>query len=258
MSGSTLFDLTGQVILVTGATGGIGAEVARALADHGAKVAVHGRDQARLAALVEAIPGSFAVTFDLTDHAGASDAIESIFAREGRIDGLFCIAAARDRRPLAELDTDSYARLVGANLIAPYHLARCVAPHMRAAGRGRIVMMTSLAQDMAMPGDAGYPSTKAGLAGLVRSLAVELGKDGITVNGVSPGPIKTEINAPLADDPKWAAMIDRTIPLKRWGRPDEMSGACVFLASDSSSYMTGQILTLDGGAGVRMFPMDEG
>ncbi|WP_186826998.1 SDR family NAD(P)-dependent oxidoreductase [Shimia ponticola] len=251
-----LFDLAGRVILVTGATGGIGSEVALALAAHGARVVLHGRDAARLEALAARVPGSVPVQFDVTDHAAVASSVDTLIARFGRIDGLFCIAAARDRRPLAELDTDSYARLVAANLIAPYHLARCVAPHMQAAGWGRIVMMTSLAQDMAMPGDAGYPSTKAGLAGLVRSLAVELGKDGITVNGVSPGPIATEVNLPLGDDPKWAAMINRTIPLKRWGRPDEMSGVCVFLASEASSYMTGQILTLDGGASVRMFPMD--
>lgn len=252
-----MFDLTGQVILVTGATGGIGAEVSVALASHGARVVLHGRNKDRLKAVAARVPGSSAVACDVTDHAAVSASVGEIFDKYGRIDGLFCIAAARDRRALGDLDAKSYAELVDANLIAPYHLARCVAPHMTSGGRGRIVMMTSLAQDMAMPGDAGYPSTKAGLAGLVRSLAVELGKDGVTVNGVSPGPIKTDVNAPLADDPKWMAMIDRTIPLKRWGRPDELCGVCVFLASDASSYMTGQILTLDGGASVRMFPMED-
>ncbi|MEO0486954.1 MAG: SDR family oxidoreductase [Pseudomonadota bacterium] len=252
-----LFDLTDHVILVTGASGGIGAEVARSLAAHGARVLLAGRDTDKLAALEAAIPGAQALPFDMTDPGAPQAAVDRIVDQYGRLDAVFCIAAARDRKRLHELSVDAYRVLVEANLIAPYALAQAAAPVMQAAGRGRIVMMTSLAQDFSTPLDAGYPSTKAGLAGLVRSLAVGLGAHGITVNGIAPGAIKTDVNAALAADPDWTTMINRTVPLKRWGEADELSGAAVFLASEASAYMTGQIMFIDGGASVRMFPMED-
>lgn len=254
--GLDLFSLRDRVIVVTGAGGGIGTEVARGLSAAGARVGLNGRRTEPLEELAAQIPGSFALPFDITDEPAASKALASVAERFGRLDTLVCNAAARDRRPLAEIETDAYRTVLEANLVAPFHLARSAAAHMIPHGRGRIVMMTSLAGDFAMPGDAAYPSSKAGLAGLVRSLAVELGRLGINVNGIAPGPVATEVNLPLTEDPAWQAMIRRTVPLERWAQPGELAGAVIFLASDASSYINGQILTVDGGASVRLFPMD--
>ncbi len=254
--GLDLFSLQDQIVVVTGATGGIGIEIARALSAAGARVGLNGRRAVPVEELAAQIPGSFALPFDITDEAASSTALASVVEQYGRLDALVCNAAARDRRPLAEIETQDYRTVLEANLVAPFHLARAAAPYMISAGRGRIIMMTSLAGDFAMPGDAAYPSSKAGLAGLVRSLAVELGASGINVNGIAPGPIATQVNAPLVENPQWKAMIARTVPLQRWAEPSELAGAVIFLASDASSYVNGQILTIDGGASVRLFPMD--
>lgn len=254
--GLGLFSLEDHVIVVTGATGGIGAEVAQGLSAAGARIGLNGRRPEPVEELTAQVPGSFPLPFDITDEAASAAAIASVVEAHGRLDALVCIAAARDRRPLAEIEPQDYRTVLEANLVAPFHLARAAAPHMIKAGRGRIIMMTSLAGDFAMPGDAAYPSSKAGLAGLVRSLAVELGMSGINVNGIAPGPVATRVNAGLVDDPQWQAMIARTIPLQRWADPSELAGAVIFLASDASSYINGQILTVDGGASVRLFPMD--
>lgn len=254
--GVGLFSLKDQVAIVTGATGGIGAEVAMGLGAAGARVGLNARHAGPLEQLSSEIPGSFALPFDITDEQASKEALRRVVERYGRLDLLVCIAAARDRRALAWIETQDYRKLLEVNLVAPFHLARAVAPHMIEFNRGRIVMMTSLAGDFAMPGDAAYPSSKAGLAGLVRSLAVELGAYGINVNGIAPGPVATQVNAPLVDNPEWQAMIRRTVPLQRWAEPSELAGAVIFLASDASSYVNGQILTVDGGASVRLFPMD--
>ncbi|MEO0682031.1 MAG: SDR family oxidoreductase [Pseudomonadota bacterium] len=254
--GVDLFSMAGRTVLVAGASGGIGAEAARGLSAAGAQVALGGRRAEALQALADALPGSFALPFDMVDDGAAEAAVEAVLARTGRLDALICAAAARDRRSLAEIEPEAFRALMEANLAAPFRLARAAAPRMAATGRGRIVMFTSLAGAFAMPGDIAYPASKAGLGGLVRALAVELGPQGVTVNGIAPGPVATEVNAPLAAKPEWQAMIRRSVPLQRWAGPAEMVGATLFLASDASSYMTGQILTVDGGASVRMFPMD--
>ena len=254
--GVDLFSLRDQVAIVTGATGGIGAEVAKGLSAAGAIVGMNARNPGPVDELAAAIPRSFALPFDNTDEQACKTAVRQVVDQYGRLDLLVCAAAARDRRPLAEIEAGDYRRVLEANMVAPFQLARAAAPHMIEASRGRIIMMTSLAGDFAMPGDSAYPSSKAGLAGLVRSLAVELGAFGINVNGIAPGPVATPVNQSLVNDPEWQAMIKRTIPLQRWADPSELAGAVIFLASDASSYVNGQILTIDGGASVRLFPMD--
>lgn len=254
--GLDLFSLKDQVVVITGAAGGIGAEIARGLSAAGARVGLNGHRAAPLEDLADQVSGSFVLPFDVTDEPASAAALRFVVEQYGRLDALVCAAGARDRRPLAEIETPDYRIVLEVNLVAPFHLARAASRHMIEANRGRIIMITSLAGDFAMPGDAAYPSSKAGLAGLVRSLAVELGAYGINVNGIAPGPIATQVNAALVKKPEWQAMIRRTVPLQRWADPSEIAGAVIFLASDASSYLNGQVLTIDGGASVRLFPMD--
>ena len=254
--GLDLFSLKDRVVVVTGAGGGIGAELARGLSAAGATVGLNGRRAAPLESLAADLPGSFALPFDITDESAGAEALDSVVERFDRLDALVCNAAMRDRRPLAEIEAYDHRRVLETNLVAPFQLARTAASYMVPKKQGRIVMMTSLAQDFASPGDAAYTSSKAGLAGLVRSLAVELGAHGINVNGIAPGLVATEVNQTLVERPEWQAMIRRTFPLQRPAAPAELAGAVIFLTSDASSYITGQILTIDGGASVRMFPMD--
>jgi len=251
--GFDLFSLKDQVFVVTGASSGIGLAIAEGLASVGAVVGLNSRSRERLEARAKKIPGSFVVPFDVTDLAAAETALAGVVKQHGRLDGLVCNAAARDRRMLEAVEAKDFRALVEANLVSPYHLARCAALHMLKRGRGRIIFVTSLADSFAMAGDIAYPATKAGLSGLVRSLAVELGERGINVNGIAPGAVRSEMNQAMAGDPHWKGVIERSVPLKRWGEPREMAGAAIFLASAASSYVNGQILTVDGGTSILLF-----
>jgi gluconate 5-dehydrogenase len=251
--GLDLFSLKDKVFVVTGASSGIGLAIARGLAAAGATVGLNSRSRERLEACAADIPGSLVLPFDVADLAAAEAALGGVIEGHGRLDGLVCNAAARDRRPLEAIAPDDFRALLDTNLVSPFQLARLVAPHMIERGHGRIIFLTSLAGRFALPGDPAYAGTKGGLAGLVSALAVELGPRGVNVNGIAPGPIASETNKPFVESPDWRAVIERNVPLGRWGDPDELAGAAIFLASDASSYVNGHVVTVDGGASVKMF-----
>ncbi|MDH3232947.1 MAG: SDR family oxidoreductase [Alphaproteobacteria bacterium] len=249
---SPLFSLTDKVFIVTGASSGIGLEIARGLAEAGATVGFNSRNAERLEACCRDVPRAFALPFDVTDLDAAGRAVDEVIERFGQLDGVVANAGARDRRPLEDIEPEDFRALLETNLVAPYQFARLAARHMLTRGSGRIIFVTSLAGDFARPGDPAYPSSKSGLAGLMRGLAVDLGPHGITVNAIAPGVILSETNKHFVDDPDWDAMIRRTIPLARWGQPSELAGAAVFLASEAGSYVNGHTLRVDGGASVQV------
>jgi gluconate 5-dehydrogenase len=215
------FSLSGRVTLVTGATRGLGLEIA------------------------------FPAPFDVTDLGAATAAIDEIVARYGRLDCLVNNAAVRDRRPLQDIAADDFRRLIETNPVSQYELSRVAARHMAAQGRGRLVFISSMVVPRSFQGDPAYMASKGGLEALMRALAVELGEKGIAANAIAPGFFLTEGNAPFFAQPR-VVELARRIPLRRFGRPDELVGAAIFLASDAASYITGQVLTVDAGLSVAL------
>jgi gluconate 5-dehydrogenase len=245
------FSLAGKVALITGSTRGLGLEIARGLASVGAAVGINGRDRERVDEIAKSIPNAFAAPFDLTDLAGAREALDAIVARHGRLDCLVNNAAVRDRRPLHEINADDFRRLIETNLVAQYELSRAAVRHMAPQGGGRLIFISSMVGPQSLQGDPAYVASKGGLEALMRALAVELGDKGIAANAIAPGFFLTERNAPFFTHPRIVEMA-RRIPLQRFGRPDEIVGAAIFLASDAASYITGQVLTVDAGLSVAL------
>ena len=250
-TGLDRFSLSGRIVLVTGATRGLGLEIARGMAAAGAVVGVNARDAERAREIAKTIPNAFAAPFDITDTRAAEVAIDEVVTRHGGLDCLVNNAAVRDRRPLTDITPDDFRRLIETNLIAQYALARIAARHMTARGRGRLVFISSMVGPQSFQGDPAYVASKGGLEALMRALAVELGPHGITANAIAPGFFLTDFNAPTFSQPR-VVELARRIPLQRFGRPDELVGAAIFLASDAASYVTGQVLTVDAGLSVAL------
>jgi len=246
-----LFDLTGRVALVTGASRGLGFAMAEALAKAGAHVVLNARNKAELEAAAGKLGGE-ALPFDVTDEAACVAAVAGIAKRKGRLDILVSNAGSNIRAPLLDYKTADFDTTVGQHLRAGFILGREAAKVMTKAGKGRIIYTTSLTAHLGRPSIVAYSAAKTALEGMIRQMAVELAPSGVLVNGIAPGYFLTELNKPLIENKDFNSMIVRRTPLGRWGDPAELGGACLLLASDAGSFLTGQTLVVDGGMSISL------
>ncbi len=251
-----MFRLDGRVALITGSTRGLGWAMAQAMVNVGAHVVINGRDEdvvfAKTAELSLGHGRASGIAFDVADSAAAIRAIDTVTERHGAIDILVNNAGVQHRAALEDFEPPDWERVIAVNLSAPFLLARAAASHMKQAGFGRIITTGSVMGQIARPTIPAYVASKSGVAGLTRALAVELAPFGVTVNAIGPGYVATEMNTALINDPVFNEMVIARTPAARWGRPEEIAAAAVFLASDEASYVTGQVLLVDGGMSVAL------
>jgi gluconate 5-dehydrogenase len=252
MTDLSTFDLTGKTALVTGGNTGIGLGIAKGLTRAGAVVAIAGRDEAKsrraLDELNEIKPGCRAFAFDLDDSEGIPAFYAHVSEAMDGIDVLVNNAGIQHRGRADQIELSDLNRVLRVNLVAPYVLSQCFArEHIANGTPGSILMTASLMSEAARPTVSPYTASKGGIRQLVRALAVDWAPFGIRVNGIGPGYIHTDMNQPLIDDPEFNAWVLKRTPLGRWGKPDDFEGIAVFLASDASRFVTGQIVYVDGG-----------
>jgi gluconate 5-dehydrogenase len=246
-----LFDLSGKVAIVTGASRGLGQYFGRALARAGADLVITSRDMSRLNEFHEEIKSlgrkALPIKLDVLDETDIKNMVHAAIDEYGRIDILINNAGLNIRRPAAEFTWQDWDTVLETNLKGSFFVAQAVGKEMMKQRYGRIINIGSCTCVFGMEGIGPYSASRAGVLGMTRSLAAEWGKYGITANVLAPGWFKTAQNRVLYENAKWVEYIVDRIPLGRPGQPNDLDGAVVFLASDASAYITGQILLVDGG-----------
>ena len=248
-----LFDLKGRRALVTGSSQGIGLALAKGMADAGAEIVLNGRDPAKLSEAAKQFSKPVQVlNFDVTDHGAAREAIDRFEAEHGAIEVLVNNAGMQHRGPLEDFPEDAFERLLKTNISSVFHVGQAVARHMIKRGRGKIINIASVQTALARPSIAPYTATKGAVGNLTKGMATDWAKYGLQCNAIAPGYFDTPLNAALVSDPAFSSWLEKRTPAGRWGKVEELVGACIFLASDASSFVNGHILYVDGGITVSL------
>lgn len=246
-----LFDLTGRTALVTGSSMGIGFALAQGLAEAGAKIVLNARDAARLEESAERLRASGAevdeLVFDVTDAASVQEAVNAYEEAKGRIDILVNNAGMQHRTPLEDFPVEAFDRLMRTNVNSAFYVGQAVARHMIKRGSGRIINIASVQSQLARPAIAPYTASKGAITNLTKGMATDWAKYGLNCNAIAPGYFDTPLNAALVADADFSAWLEKRTPAGRWGKVEELVGACIFLASDASSFVNGHTLFVDGG-----------
>lgn len=247
-----LFNLAGRTALITGSARGIGLAIARGLAEAGARVILNGRQPEALQAAVQKLRNAGldaqGAAFDVADEAAVQAAFATFDEQGVQIDILVNNAGIQHRSPMLELQLKDWQRVIDTNLTAAFLVGREAARRMVARGRGgKIINIGSLTSEAARATVAPYTVAKAGIKLLSRSMAAEWAQHNIQANSIGPGYILTDMNEALIANPQFDAWVKSSNPAQRWGKPEELAGTAVFLASEASNYVNGQIIYVDGG-----------
>ncbi len=250
-----MFDLTGRVAFVTGGNGGIGLGIAKGLASAGAAIVVAARDEAKTANAVEELRHGGAsaegIPIDVGDESSVQAAVGAAIESQGRIDILVNNAGMNIRKRPEEYELKEWSRIIDVNLTGAFLCSQAAYPHLAAKGGGKLINIASMFSLFGSDWVSAYAASKGGLVQLTKSLAIAWAKDNIQVNAILPGWIETDLTGPIrANQPERVAVINTRIPSGRWGKPDDLAGAAVFLASSASDYVTGASVAVDGGYSV--------
>lgn len=246
-----LFDLTGKTALITGSSRGLGRAFAEGLAGAGARVVLNGVNEARLDEAAEEMRKTgftvLTTAFDVTDEPAVKSAFTKLDAEGVEIDILVNNAGIQFRKPMLELETADWQRVIDTNLTSAFVIGREAAIRMAKRGRGKIINIGSLTSELARATVAPYTVAKGGIKMLTRAMAAEWGEKGIQANAIGPGYMVTDMNEALISNPEFDAWVKSRTPMRRWGLPEELAGTAIYLASEASNYVNGQIIYADGG-----------
>lgn len=251
MSNQTIFSLQGRTALVTGSSRGLGRAMAEGLAVAGARIIINGTDPSRVDETVaefrKAGHQADAAAFDVTSEEAIKNAFAALDTAGIEVDILVNNAGIQYRKPMIELETADWQRVIDTNLTSAFVIGREAAKRMIPRGYGKIVNIGSLTSELARATVAPYTVAKGGIKMLTRAMAAEWAQHGIQSNAIGPGYMLTDMNQALIDNPEFDAWVKGRTPSRRWGKPEELIGTAVFLSSSASDYVNGQIIYVDGG-----------
>ncbi len=246
-----LFDLTNKTALITGSSQGIGFALAKGLAEAGATIVLNGRDVSKLAEATSRLKTDgidvHQLPFDVVDHAAVQTAVDSFEKSNGPIDILVNNAGMQFRTALEDFPEDMFSKLLATNVSSVFNVGQAVACHMIGRKRGKIINIASVQTSLARPGIAPYTATKGAVGNLTKGMATDWAQHGLQCNALAPGYFDTPLNAALVADPDFTAWLEKRTPAGRWGKVEELVGACIFLSSAASEFVNGQTIYVDGG-----------